>query len=95
MDQAEKQLYETILKLRDVEECRAFFKDLCTPLEIKDIKDRLLVAKLLYSGKLSYRAISKETTVSLATITRVARSLTQENNQGYKLVFEREKNETY
>ena len=91
MDQAEKQLYEAILKLRDVEECRAFFKDLCTPLEINDIKDRLVVARLLYSGKFSYREISRETKVSLATITRVARSLTQENNKGYKLIFEREK----
>jgi TrpR-related protein YerC/YecD len=91
MDQAEKQLYEAILKLRDVEECRAFFKDICTPLEINDIKDRLVVARLLYSGKFSYREISRETKVSLATITRVARSLTQENNKGYKLIFEREK----
>ena len=28
-------LYETILKLRDLEECRRFFEDLCTPTELQ------------------------------------------------------------
>ena len=89
MNDDENQLYEAILKLKDVAECKIFFKDLCTPKEIKDMKDRLLVAKLLYQGGLSYREISSQTKISLATITRVARFLTQEPYQGYKLILNR------
>lgn len=93
MDIEELYLYKSILSLRNTEECEAFLKDLCTPKEIKDMKDRLLVAKLLYGKNLSYREINNKTKVSLATITRVARFLTQEAYQGYKLIFSREKNE--
>ena len=89
MDNSELQLYQAILSLRNIEECQAFFKDLCTPKEIRDLKDRLLVARLLHQGNLSYREISSQTKVSLATITRVARFLTQETYQGYKMILNR------
>ncbi len=92
MDSSEDQLYQAILGLKNVEECRMFFKDLCTPKEIKDMKDRLMVAKLLSKKDLSYREIHDKTGVSLTTITRVARFLTQESYQGYNLVLSR-KNE--
>lgn len=91
MDNEELHLYKSILSLENAEECEAFFKDLCTPKEIKDMKDRLLVAKLLYEKNLSYREINNKTKVSLTTITRVARFLTQEAYQGYKLIFDRAK----
>ena len=93
MEEGEHQLYKAILQLKNLDECRAFFKDLCTPKEIQDMKDRLIVAKLLYKGELSYREISSKTKVSLATITRVARFLNQESYQGYKLILDREKDE--
>lgn len=89
MDNEENDLYQAILSLKNTEECQAFFRDLCTPKEIKDLKDRLLVAKSLHQGKLSYRQISNATKVSLSTITRVARFLTQESYNGYKLVLNR------
>ena len=89
MDDSENQLYQAILKLKSIDECRAFFKDLCTPKEIKDMKDRLMVADLLLQGNLSYREIQAKTKTSLATITRVARFLTQESYQGYKLILGR------
>ena len=91
MDEDENQLYQAILSLKDADECRAFFKDLCTPQEIKDMKDRFMVAKLLYHSKLSYREISAQTKISLTTITRVARFLIQEAYQGYKLILDRKK----
>ena len=91
MDNEELYLYKSILSLKNTDECEAFFKDLCTPKEIKEMKDRLLVAKLLYEKNLSYREINSKTKVSLATITRVARFLTQEAYQGYKLIFDRAK----
>jgi TrpR-related protein YerC/YecD len=80
-------LYEAIIKLQNSEECEAFFRDLCTPREIKDIKERWLVAQLLASGNYSYRDISKETGVSLSTITRVARFLFQESYNGYRMMI--------
>ena len=47
------------------------------------------VARLLDAGELSYREIHDETGVSTTTITRVARFLEQEPNQGYRLVLDR------
>lgn len=91
MNASEERLYQTILGLNDLNECRAFFKDLCTPNEIKGMRDRLEVAILLEQGELSYREIQSRTKVSLATITRVARFLTKENHQGYKLVLGKKK----
>ncbi len=89
MEDSEIQLYQVILRLKNIDECRAFFKDLCTPKEIKDMKDRLMVANLLLQGNFSYREIQTKTKTSLATITRVARFLTQESYQGYKLILGR------
>lgn len=89
MDKKEQQLYEAILSLKNIKECEAFFKDLCTPKELQDMQERLLVAELLYQTDLTYRNIQAKTKVSLATITRVARFLNQEPYQGYKLILER------
>ena len=86
---SEKSLYQAILALQTVEECSAFFRDLCTPAEITAITERWRVAELLNEQKLSYREIHQKTGVSLATIGRVARFLTQEAYQGYRLVLDR------
>ena len=37
-----------------------FLKDLCTPSEIQAMEERWEVAKLLYQGKLTYRAIASK-----------------------------------
>lgn len=37
-------LYETILKLKDLDECRKFFEDLCTPTELQSMEQRFDVA---------------------------------------------------
>ncbi len=71
---AEDELYRAVLTLKSVDECRAFFQDLCTPAELQAIKDRLAVAECLADG-LSYRQIHEVTGVSLTTIGRVARYL--------------------
>lgn len=93
MEKSELELYKAILKLESPEECELFFRDLCTPKELKDLRERWQVAKLLDLKTLSYREIKKITNVSLTTITRVARFLSQEPNQGYKLILTREGNE--
>ena len=33
-------LYETVLKLRNTDECRAFFEDICSPHELRTIEQR-------------------------------------------------------
>ena len=71
---SEDRLYRAILALRDVDECRAFFHDLCTPAELQAMKDRWSVAELLDKG-LPYRQIHDQTSVSVTTIRRVARCL--------------------
>jgi TrpR-related protein YerC/YecD len=71
---SEERLYRAIIGLRGVDECRAFFHDLCTPAELQAMKDRWAVAELLDRG-LPYRQIHDQTGVSVTTIGRVARYL--------------------
>lgn len=84
-------LFEAVLTLENVEECYAFFEDICTVKEIKSIAQRFVVAKML-TEKRVYSDIVSETGASTATISRVNRSLNY-GNDGYQLVFERMKKE--
>ena len=74
-----------------MDECYAFFEDLCTVQELKAISQRLLVAKML-SDRYGYSDIVAATGASTATISRVNRSLTY-GCDGYKIVFDRLKDE--
>lgn len=67
-------LFDAVLALRDREECRAFFQDLCTVAELKALAQRMEVAQLLDQG-LIYNDILQRTGASSATISRVNRSL--------------------
>lgn len=84
---AERNLFNAVLTLESVDECRAFFHDLCTPAELQALADRWAVVGLLKSG-LPYREIHKLTGVSLTTIGRVARCL-MSGDGGYKIVSDR------
>ncbi len=87
INREEKKLFEAILTIETVEECRQFFHDLCTPSELQEISSRWLVARLLNTKK-SYREIANETGISTTTIGRVARFIKYGNN-GYKGIFEK------
>lgn len=65
-------LYESILELKDMEECCAFFDDLCTVGELRAMEQRYDVALLLDQG-LVYTEILEKTGASSATISRVNR----------------------
>ena len=67
-------LYETILKLKDLDECCRFFDDLCTPTELHSLEQRFDVAVYLQQG-LVYLDILEKTGASSATISRVRRSM--------------------
>ena len=77
-----------MLCLETVEECRLFFKDLCTIPELKALSQRFQVAKLLVENHV-YSDIVSETGASTATISRVNRSISYDGSGGYKIVFDR------
>jgi TrpR-related protein YerC/YecD len=90
---AAKALYEAFLRLTTPDEVARFLHDLCTPQEIADFIDRWQVARLLDDGQLSYREIHAQTGVSVTTVGRVARFLTEERYKGYRLVLDRIKDQ--
>ena len=81
------EVYKAILSLKTIDECRAFFRDLCTLSEIEAMTERFQVAKSL-NKSIPYREISEKTGSSTATITRVAHWLNH-GLGGYKLVLKR------
>lgn len=85
--QAERNLYAAVAALRTPEECRAFFRDLCTPAELQAMADRWAVVEHLRRG-LPYRRIHELTGVSVTTIGRVARFVAN-GNGGYLLAAHR------
>ena len=84
------QFYSAILSLETKDECRAFFDDICTIKELQDLMQRLQVASMLSKG-MNYQEISKETSVSSATISRVNRCLNY-GDGGYNIVLGRLEN---
>ena len=86
-DETNYKLFEAILTLKSVDECYAFFEDICTVNEIKALAQRLEVAKMLQEKK-TYQEIQQYTHASTATISRVNRCLSY-GSDGYKLILER------
>ena len=84
---AEDALFEAIISLESVDECRSFFKDLCTPAELQALVDRWQVVEYLEQD-LPYRKIHDLTGVSVTTIGRVARCLA-DGFGGYRTAFTR------
>jgi len=71
---AEDALVAALLSLQTAEEYRNFLKDLCTPAELQALVDRWQVVGLLKQD-MPYRQIHDVTGVSVTTIGRVARFL--------------------
>ena len=80
-------LFRGILTLESVEECYAFFEDVCTAKELLDIAQRLRAAKMLQAGE-NYLEVSRVTGMSTATISRVNKCLTH-GEGGYDMVLQR------
>ncbi|EWH20169.1 YerC/YecD family TrpR-related protein [Bacillus haynesii] len=83
------QLFQSILSLKDLEECYRFFDDLCTINEIQSLAQRLEVARMLRDGN-TYHKIETETGASTATISRVKRCLNY-GNDAYTMALDRVK----
>ena len=81
------ELFQVILSLKDMDECRAFFSDLCTMQELVLMAQRVQVARLLMNGE-TYEKIRSQTSVSSSTITRISTEL-QYGSGGYRTVLGR------
>ena len=81
------QYFDAILSLKNREECYSFFKDICTVNEMLSLSQRFDVGVRLLKGQ-TYQEISEATGASTATISRVGRLLTDEND-GIEMAIER------
>ena len=73
-DEHMDELFQAILKLKNLDECYELFSDLCTVNELLAMKQRFWVARLLKEGYI-YSDIVELTGASTATISRVNRCL--------------------
>jgi len=73
--------------LKDEKECNNFLEDLATINEIKELSQRLEVARMLDDG-LTYDEIAEKTGASSATISRVKKCLNY-GADGYKTILKR------
>jgi TrpR-related protein YerC/YecD len=80
-------LFEAVLSLKNIDECYAFFEDVCTVNELLSFGQRYEVARMLRSGR-TYLEIADKTGASTATISRVNRSLNY-GNDACDMIFER------
>ena len=87
MDERIEYLFRGILTLKTMEDCRAFFEDICTVKEISEMSRRLDAARMLDDNKI-YNEIADETGLSTATISRVNRCL-KYGSDGYSRVLSR------
>lgn len=78
------ELCNTLLKLKTVEDCELFLRDLCTNKELDSMEQRILSAKLLLAGE-TYESIIKKTDISSATLSRVSRCV--KYGEGYKKIL--------
>ena len=81
------ELFASVLLLESVEDCYRYFEDLCTIQEVRDLSQRLEIAKALDAGS-SYQSTIEKTGVSTATIGRVKRCLNY-GAGGYRLILDR------
>ena len=80
-------LFQAVLALESVEECYAFFEDLCSEGEIRMMSQRLQVAKMLRE-KAMYSDIVRKTKAGTATIGNVKANLSN-GTGGYGRAIDR------
>lgn len=68
-DEQTDNLFRAVLSLNNIDECYAFFEDLCTVSELREMAKRLTAARMLNNNYI-YSDISEKTGLSTATISR-------------------------
>jgi TrpR-related protein YerC/YecD len=79
------ELMLAVLQLKSLAEARAFFGDVCTEKEIKEVANRWKAAKMLNFG-VGYRKIERVTGMSSATISRIRKKM-EDGLGGYRLMM--------
>jgi len=82
-----EELLHALLALENADDAYALLLDLCTVREIKEMAQRLEVARMLSAGE-HYTAIQDATGASATTISRVSKALNY-GADGYKRVLDR------
>lgn len=80
-------LFNTILKIKNLKEAKRFFRDLLTEQEIIEFGKRWQAAQML-SQKIPYSKIEKATGLSSTTVARISKWLNK-GMDGYKLMIKR------
>lgn len=80
-------LYQLIADIRDPEQIRALFDDLCTRKEIDNMAERIFAAKLLMEGN-TYNQVMAQADISSATLSRVSRCV--QYGSGYSRLLKKE-----
>ena len=83
-DEKIEALFRLIADLKNPQDCRDLFDDLCTIKEIEKMAERVYAAKLLLEGK-TYNQVIAETDISSATLSRVSRCV--QYGKGYQKVL--------
>ncbi len=86
-----EELYEVFLRLQTKDDCKALLDDLCTFKEVEQMAQRAYAAKLFLQGK-TYAAITEETDLSSATLSRISRSITH-GSGGYQSFIKADDND--
>jgi TrpR-related protein YerC/YecD len=81
-----ERLLEAFAALDTPEDLYSFLQDVCTVREIKEMAQRLAVARMLSAGE-HYDHIRETTGASTTTISRVSRSLNY-GADGYRIVLD-------
>ena len=83
----ENLVYKVIASLKNEEEIKMFFDDLCTNKEVEQMTQRLMGAILLLEKK-TYQQVTSATDISSATLSRVSRCI-QYGSGGYNTLLKR------
>ena len=83
----ENLVYKVIASLKNEEEIKMFFDDLCTNKEDEQMTQRLMGAILLLEKK-TYQQVTSATDISSATLSRVSRCI-QYGSGGYNTLLKR------
>jgi TrpR-related protein YerC/YecD len=79
-----KELYEAIVAIDNVEDCKYFLADLLTKQELVSLAGRVHSAQLFIDGK-TYLEVNELTKVSSATLARVSKCV--KNGKGYNRIL--------
>ncbi|MBQ6552530.1 MAG: TrpR-related protein YerC/YecD [Clostridia bacterium] len=82
-----EKLYEVLVRVASVDECRELLDDLCTVKEVEQMAQRIKAAQLLIEGK-TYSQVMEQTEISSATLSRVSRCV--QYGSGYSRFLKKE-----